>query len=409
MRGYRLVPNLLTDSGGWWHGAWIQADIHAFRPLSAYLFWLETWLGLKAGFFWVGCLGVLLLLVNSWLAAALTWRFTQSRPATYLAAVLAVALRFHNWSGGTPAYWLVWYPIHQELLMNALMMGAAVSLDVWVEKAQPKYLASAWICFVVGFLTKEHVYIFPAMAFFIAVRRREVTAVGTKRALVQVAMMFLVVAITWVYRAAVVVNPRNPEMRWVYFYKKPWLYLFFPYYPFMLTGQFWFAGLALLLFSSVGAIIRWNRSVWRTWLHKPLMPVAVFLVWSGVVALYCQLAYGSFFEMVWYLFDTANQMIRFQQLLMMLSVLYSLWLVWKYRLKYPTAVAFFLLALSYTPVISYLGWHYTVPAWFMRSAYWAIVGQLAWIDLSPLLLHLLRKVPNRFVLGLVSRWEPATA
>ena len=383
LAGYKIVPNLLLDSGRWWYGSWIQDGIHAYRPLASYLYWLESWLGLHYGFIWVGVTGVLLLTANALLSGVLAWRLTRWKPAVWLAAMLGVSLRFFNWSSATPDYWLAWYPIHQELLMNALLMGALVCFDLWQENAQRKYLLGAWACFVLGALTKEHVYIFPAFALAIALLRRKHARVELKWVLLQCALMAAGVLALWFYRASVLVDPRNPELKRIHLIRKPWLYLAFPLYPFVLTYQFWFPGLALLIFSLAGVLIKWRQGKYKTWLQKPFVPMAVGLSGLAIIALYCQLFYESAAEAFWYLFENAQGYIRLQQLWILTGLFYVFYLLWKYRRIEPTAAAFTLMALSYLPVITYLGWHYTVPAWFVRSAYWALIAKLIWLDAGP--------------------------
>lgn len=396
VHGYKQVPNLF-DSGPWWRGTWIQEGISAYRPLASYLYWIESWLGLHWGFVWVGWLGVLLLATNGVLSGALAWRLTRWKSCVYVAAVLAVALRFFNWSGSTPAYWLAWYPIHQELLMNLLLLGAIVCLDVWNETAQRKYLLGAWACYVLGALTKEHVYIFPLFALAIALWHRDRARVSLKTSLLQCCLMAAAVLALWFYRADVLIKPRNPELKWVHIKKKPWLYLAFPLYPFVLTGQFWFPGLALLIFTLGGVLIKWRRSRFGEWLARPYIPIAVGMGVVAIICVYCALTY-SVTETFWYLVEPANNYLRWQQLHILIALFYSFFLLWKYRKTHPAGIAFAFLGLSYLPVITYLGWHYTVPAWFVRSAYWALVAKLVWIDAAPLLKALVStKAINKFV------------
>jgi hypothetical protein len=52
--GYHHSPNLLIDGLRWWHGPWIEEGIQVYRPVSSYLLWTETWIGLHWGFQWVG-------------------------------------------------------------------------------------------------------------------------------------------------------------------------------------------------------------------------------------------------------------------------------------------------------------------------------------------------------------------
>src|SRR5689334_10476907 len=68
--GYNRAPSLLTDSLRWWHGTWIQEGIGAFRPISSYQYWIETWVGLHWGFYLVSWMGMALLIAASLLTAS---------------------------------------------------------------------------------------------------------------------------------------------------------------------------------------------------------------------------------------------------------------------------------------------------------------------------------------------------
>lgn len=268
--------------------------------------------------------------------------------------------------------------------MNAFLLGAIICFDCWQESASRKYLFGAWAFFLLGIFTKEHVYIFPAFALAAALWKQN-ARVARRQVLLHVALMGTVVLALWFYRASIIIDPRNPQLKPIHLLRKPWLYLFYPFYKSVLCEEFWFAGLPVFIFSLSGVLIRWRNGVGRAWLQKPMMPVAIFFLSLGLVAAYCGLTYGSAFDAAWYLFEPANQFIRLHQLAEMLGTFYALWLLWKYRKTEPTLLAFAFLALSYLPVITYLGWHYTVAAWFVRCAYWAVVFQCAWLDVGPVL------------------------
>lgn len=405
LSGYRQTPNLFVDGLRWWNGTWIQQGIHAYRPLASYLYWIESFIGLRFGFAWVGVIGVLLLAANALLAGVLAWRLTRWKPAVWLAMLLGVSLRFWNWSGATPDYWLAWYPVHQELLMNALLLGGIICFECWQESAAREYLCGAWACFVLGALTKEHVYIFPVFALALALWKQN-PRVERKWALLHAALMGVGVLALWFYRAAIIVDPRNPTLKRIHLIRKPWLFGAFPFYLFVLTGQFWFPGLALLIFSIGGVLLRVRRS---TLLARPYAAVFVIFGVLAIIALYCEITYVSTAEVFWYLFEDANGFIRLRQLVVLCACWYGFWLLWKYRKTEPTLLAFALLAISYLPVITYLGWHYTVASWFVRCAYWAVVFKCAWLDISPLLLPRLRKRKKLQPAELVARPKSSPA
>lgn len=389
--GYEQVPNLLLDSGHWWTGTWIQEGISAYRPLASYLYWVESWVGIHWGFFWVGWIGVLLLVANALLSGVLAWRLTRSRWCVWLAAVLAVALRYYNWSNSTPDYWLAWYPVHQELLMNCWLMAAIACFDSWNETSDRKLLACSWLIFLLGIFTKEHNFIFPAFALAI-VQLRKHSRVSWRDGMIQAVLMLGVVVLLWMYRSSVLVDPRNPELKLVHLIRKPFLYLFYPYYKPVLSMEFWFPGLATLLLILGAGYLRWRSTVSSDLLQKPATKYCIAAIGLIVICLYCAITY-SVTKAFWYLFDSSSGFARSCQLAAMMATLYSLYLLWKYRKTEPTALAFALLVLAYLPVITYLGWHYTVAAWFIRCAYWALVAKLVWLDVSPILLPLVTRFP----------------
>ncbi|MEO6907107.1 MAG: hypothetical protein ABI210_04380 [Abditibacteriaceae bacterium] len=395
LQGYEKVHRLFPGSGAWWTGTWIQEGIHAYRPLASYLYWIESAIGLHWGFIWVGWIGVMLLVLNALLSGALAWRLTKWKPAVLLAVVLAVALRFFNWAGATPDYWLAWYPVHQELLMNALLIGAIIAFDTWYENAQNRYLFLAWFCFVAGALTKEHVYIFPAFAIAIALLRRRGAVIKLPQALFQCGLMSAAILALWIYRANVIIDPRNPHLRLISLIRKPFLYCFYPFYKPVCSGEFWYCGLALLLFVLAGVLLRWRHSRWRNLLQKPFALHVVGTACLLVIALYCALTFGVS-DAFWFFFDPKQSYFRLIELSTMLATIYSLWLLWKYRKQEPTMAALAFMMLAYLPVITYLGWHYTVAAWFIRCAYWGVILKCVWLDLSPIVLSLWKQSALRF-------------
>jgi len=66
----------------------------------------------------------------------------------------------------------------------------------------------------------------------------------------------------------------------------------------------------------------------------------------------------------------------------MLFQLYSLYLLWRYRDREPTALSSTFVFLAHLPVLDYAGWHYTISAWFFWSAHWALVAKLIWLNLT---------------------------
>ena len=46
--------------------------------------------------------------------------------------------------------WLKWFPGHQELYMNAFLLGAVLCFDVARVDGKPKYFVYSWCWFVLG-------------------------------------------------------------------------------------------------------------------------------------------------------------------------------------------------------------------------------------------------------------------
>jgi hypothetical protein len=380
--GYRKTPHLLLDGLRWWHGSWIQDNVHVFRPISSYLLWIETAVGLRWGFLWVAWLGVFLFTLDCVLSAALAWRFTRSRFCTVLAALLAPAIRFWNWGGTHPGDWLAWYAVHHDLLMIGFLLGALLFFDVWLETARSKHLALAWICFLLGALSKEFVYVFPLMAAALALGKPRNAGVERRIALMQAGYMLATTAVLFCYRLLVLVDPYNPPpLKASHILRKPYLYWFPAYFRYLPNRNYWFPGLGLLVFALAGALVRLGHGSRRAWLSRPFAWPAILAAMVGVLALYGALACPSPATAFWFLFDEFPSRARLADFAELVFTPYSLYLLWKYRRQEPTGAAFALLILSYLPVFTYLGWHYTITGWFVRCAvYWPVIARLVWIN-----------------------------
>ncbi len=381
LAGYKQTPHLLADSLRWWHGPWIEDGIHVFRPLSSYLLWVETWIGLHWGFLWVGWMGFGLFVVDCLLCCALAWRFTRSQACTLLAGALGSALPRFNWGGATPKDWLAWYPAHQDLMLAGFLLGALYGLDVWLETTRPKPLALFWLCFLLSLLTKETGYIFPAMALTLAWSKPNYVIVKRGAFLAQIGGMLGAALLFYLYRWLVIVAPYNPPpLKWVHILRKPFLYWFFSFYGYLLTATYWYPGLALLLVLLIGGIVKLRQGAGAIWFARPYSKLLTGLIVVGVLWIYCNVAFASLSEAILYIFDGgATKTQRLSELLGMMSVLYTLYLLWKYRRQEPSLAAWAIMALAYIPVFTYLGWHYTLLGWFLRSAlYWPIVAKLVW-------------------------------
>jgi hypothetical protein len=380
VRGYEQTPHLLLDGLKWWHGPWIQDGIQTFRPVSSYLLWCETAIGLRWGFFWVGCIGILLLLGVCSLCVLLSWQWTKSKWCAALTAVLAPMATVWNFNGTQPHHWMVWYPVHHDLLMIGCLVGALWAFDAWMESAAPRYLALTWAFFVTGLLSKEFLYIFPVLAAICALRVRSQTAIGRYAALRQAALMLVLVLALFCYRAVVLPQPYNPPpLKWVHLKKKPFLYWFWPFYGFMLSGLIGYAGLAGLLLILGGAWLRFKRSAWGHWSARPFAWAWMSALALLILAVYSEWVLGSALGTVWYFVEPREAWLHITSMLHMVGLFYVLYLLWKHRRSEPGLAAWGLMAFAYAPVFTYLGWHYTLAGWFIRCAvYWPVIARIVW-------------------------------
>lgn len=407
LTGYHEVPNLLVDGIKWWHGEWIQDGIPAFRPVSSYLYWCESHLGLTYGFWWVSWIGLLLLGANCILSAVLAWQFTGSKVLALGAGILATTVRFHN--PGHPDIWLAWYPVHQDLMMNALMLGAIASFYQWFQTAEKKWLPMCWVLYVLGILAKEHVYIFPLLAGVIVLLGwyRKSGKVPLKTAFAQVAMMLGFVIALSLYRAAVIEHPRNPSLKWNQFIYKPVIFLFphFSGYLFQrillengkhqdifMSKDSWMPGLSLILFLGIsGAVIFRKKYGNYWWTSLPVMSGVIFLLVTVFLGIFGPVVDTpgaintpdqKILTAVMTIIDHPFAKEGLRNTIWMTATFYFLLLLWKYRKQEPSLECFALLYLAHLPVLDYIGWHYTTPAWFVWSVYWMVVWKLVWLNIK---------------------------
>jgi len=404
--GYEQTPNLLIDGLRWWRGEWIQVGIAAFRPVSSYLYWLETHLWLHQGFIWTAWIGFVLFSVNCLLSGVLAWQLTQSKICAFGAAILATTVRFHN--PGQPDIWLGWYPVHQDLMMNALMLGGIASFYQWFSTGERKWLPLSWVLFIVGSLSKEHVYVFPLFATVIVVfgQRRNKKQIPLKSALGQVALMFLTIIGLWVYRAEVIDHPRNPSLKWNQLIYKPGIFLFSEFAGYLFqriqvkTGVYkevflskdsWMPGLSLVFFVGIGATVKLRQKFQNRWVSLPVCSMVIMLITAGFLGTYGPIsdipgAVNTFDQRIvtaiMTILDHPFAKEGLRMVIWMTMTFYFLYLLWMYRRDYPSLEAFGFLYLAYLPVLDYIGWHYTTPAWFVWSVYWVMIWKLVYTNLA---------------------------
>lgn len=195
--------------------------------------------------------------------------------------------------------------------------------------------------------------------------------------------MLATVGAFWCYRTAIISHPRNPpQLKPFMLIRRPFLFLFHPFYRNVVAQDFWFPGLSLLILLIGYCWLRWRKTPQgQVCLSKTAGRWAVVSLMAGVVILYCALTY-SVADAFWFLFDPALHGFHIIELGAMSGTAYSVYLVWKYRRQEPTLLAFTLVVLSCAPVFTYIGWHYTIPGWIFRSAYWPLVIKLVWIELG---------------------------
>ncbi|RYX80842.1 hypothetical protein EON83_26760 [bacterium] len=375
LQGYKATPNLLIDGWKWWHGAWIQQGVEAYRPLSSVLLWLECFAGEKFGFEWVSRFGVCLVGLISWQCVGLAREFTRSRGSMLIAALLAPAARFWLMGGVATPSWLTWFAVHHDLAMISALLGALLWWTRWLRSGKRSDLGLALALFVAGVLFKEFVYIFPAMAFCAALFTYD-RSVDIRTALLWVGAMLGFLACMWAFRAHVLPHAYNPPpVTLVHFEQRPFLYWFPSYYKYVLSGDWFLPTVALWLLVSVGASIRWKSAMISPTVRVvyPLGVMAVVL-WLG------QVFYGLA-EGFWYLFEPRTHWGHFIDLAQMLFSLWGLSAIWKYRRQTPSLAVTGVFFLAYAPVWTYLGWHYTLTGWFVRAAlWWPLLYQLARLD-----------------------------
>lgn len=378
--GYRQTPHFWSDFWVWWHGPWIQSNVQVFRPLSSMMLWWECFVGLNANFTIVAWWGVLLFVAACALTMSIAWRITKSWLSVGVAATLIPLLRFWNWAGTTPESWLAWMPVHHDLLMIIGLLAAFLMFCWWLESGQRRHLAGCWLALILGALSKEYVYIFPIIALIWGLGT-PLQSVSRARMLRVVGLMGAFVVALFIYRYAVLPDPYNPPpLKWVHLKKRPFLYWFAPFYPFVLTGMWWAIAQAVTVLVLASVWLRAWKNKSKTW---PTLPTFGAILVSLALPFLVVWPLGvSPLDNLWYFLD-AHGSDRLTQTVGMVLTAWSLWLVWKYQRQEPSVAALLVLMAIYLPVFTYLGWHYTLTGAFVRGAiWWPIVVHLAARDMA---------------------------
>jgi hypothetical protein len=387
LQGFYRAPDLWHDGLAWWHGPWIHGLTRFYRPVASYLHWAHCYIGLNWGFEWVGWMGLALFWIGCLLAAALAWRITRSRLVTFLVTVSEIVLTSGTFAVQPPG-WAAWFPCHPDLLTGALMLGALLCFDLWIERGRGRFLAGAWLLFLIACGVKEHAYIFPIMALTTALLRSEknmpLRVPRIRRAAWSLAML-AAVALLAVYRSAVVPDAGGPKLTALLNFSTLRVLLFrsvndvYPALPlppfshrspFFITALFWFAqGWAFLYVARTAAYRRFRA--------RSLAGVAVFFG-NLMLALLPALATGT-------LIFFADPDVGLQTLVYIVRLcilFYSLVLFVRYRKTYPTALSFLLLYLAYVPIaFATVGWHYQLIGSLFRFQFTGLFLLLTAIDL----------------------------
>jgi hypothetical protein len=323
---------------------------------------------------------VALLAAVCCLCAALAWRLTRSKICVVLSAILAPAVITWNWNGTQPHYWLVWYPCHHDLLMIGCLLGALTALDIWLETGGGRLLVLTWCLFLAGALSKEFLYVFPLMAFALAFGRTGKIVIERRRILEQLGIMLLVVVGLYCLRLLVLPNPYNPpHISPKHIVWNAMLFLVPSFYHNVRTPEY--IGLAVVIVTLLVTHVSIRFGRLRPVLSKPFTWIPIWCITIAVLWLYSTLTFPSAGQAFWYLFDASDGFARLSDLTEMVFTIYAFWLFWKYRDHEPSRAALLLFVLAYVPVLTYLGWHYTLTGWFIRCAvFWPVVAKLVWID-----------------------------
>lgn len=368
--GYSHTPNLLKDGLRWWHGPWIEDGIQAYRPISSYLLWSESYLVQKNGFVPIIIIGALLVLILGSLSALIAYQLTESYWCSALAGTLAAYVIQFDF-GGISKEWIAWYPVHHDLMAIAFALAAVWTFLKWLKSGRKCHIIWCWVFFILGIFCKEYLYIFPVMAFAIAMLYKS-TFVRVKDAVIQSGIMFCTVLAFYIFRQSILPHPYMPKSINAHMLiSHPLLFWFHSFYMYLPAGIFWLPALALVIFSTL-LICTKMRNLWITVLC--IVGTLIFVSFTnGIINTF------------WYLFDWPSSSTSLSNLIQMLFTFYTFWLVFKYRKTHNGALAFVLMMLSYIPTFAYLGWHYSLSGWFFRSAvFWPVITKLAWDDISPL-------------------------
>lgn len=392
------------DHWGWWNASTTGAFL-VYRPLMGYVAYPEVTIGLRYGWVWVGWIGFVLYLCSIASSAFLAWRWTRHWSGCVIAATFCVLIRFFN--PGQEGLWLVWFSGHQEIIMMTLVLLALATFDVWLETSRKSALAVSCLCFAAGCLVKEYVYIFPIMAFALAAFRPKITV--TRKQAISIAALMLVAVLALAYYRSLILTGgevRNPTIKPIQLVRKPIIFGYAEAGRYLLTGQPWLPTLSLLWFTLAGLWIYAHHALKRSQLspkiarwgqmlvHSITGPLTIFILSTCIFFLLWQM---PIIETIYTFFTRWSGIQRSRDAALMVFDCYTLWLVWKYRRTEMSLVAWGCWMLSYTPVIDYIGWHYTLGPLMLKAVWIAVLVRLIAIDINAI--HWWNKLrsPNKSV------------
>lgn len=327
MRGYRQTHSF-SDTLTWWHGPWIHEHYPSLRPLSSYLMWLDVWVGENVGWMATAWITFFMLCAVCLMVAALAWCLSKSECVALLAGVLATHIApqvplLAGVGNGLPNHF---YAVQDNYLAIAFTLASMCAFLKWRESDNRRHLATAWLCALAAFLSKELSYVLPAMLFALAVLPARV---GRKRAALQSLLMLCLAASIFLFRAAVVQSPHDSAHR----------------------------------------LQSLNIVMWQSYYHwAPATPYEVLFVVDFGAALYALLVYAGLGAALYYRRELMIVSRRHGVLLMQIAVLWCC------------------VQLSYLPVMGYhferfhgvpAGTHYVLPAVFLGCILTAVTVQLA--------------------------------
>lgn len=372
IQGFYDTPHLFPDSLRWWHGTWQYPDTPRFRPFSGYLYWVECWLGIRYGWVSAAYINFVLFVICCLTTKNIVQQFTNSPLASLLAGVLAAGVHFFN--SHTP-FWLIWFPNAYNLLTAIFWLNALLLFDRWHECADEKRnvstLVSASLCFLAACLSLESAWMFPLMAFLVALLR---PATCSRRYSFTLCFLMCgaVLFLAW-YRALVVPQSQLPSSNSTNFGS-----IFFVAHP--LISSILTSDWALLaLTGMIGALCLKNfRDATSRWACQRAKPI----VWLAVISICIAILFAASPNAIFFAYRLARDPLgHATSIFYMLLPFFFIFLIWRYGNQFGKTwiVALLLPPLAFLPTLPYMHahWHYTFTPWFFLCIFYGTLFHLA--------------------------------